>query len=638
MSFKSLTIWAFTCFLVIQLQAQKSITDSIYTIKGIDIFSTRLESFALGATVQQFDSITLSNHKTEPLSNLLSYSGASIKSNGAGGLSTIMLRGGGSSHTSVIWNGLNIQSPMSGSTDFSIFPVSMFSSVKLQYGGSGTLFGSGAVSGVVHLSNGSLLTMPNGSSITFGLGSANSKSSLVSIKDGNSRVAASIKLFTLESDNDYEFYNSTKKDSPKEFISNAEVSQLGIAADIALQLSNSTSLSLASWYQNSDKNLQTRMSNLTPDSSNQKDNQIYTSSNLKFTKDKISLSIKNGFLYGDINFIDPINNINADNHFNSIINELEGKFRIGENHEILLGLNHTTELAYSDSYISKKVQRERTSLFGSYKISLIENRLKTAFSIRDEIIDSKATPYVFSIGTDLTLTKSLTLKGNISKNYRIPTLNDLYWANTTFAEGNPNLLPESGWSAEIGLAHQISNQNFRFESSATFFRTYINDWIIWLDAQGKYKPFNADKGKTYGGEAKVSLAVKDSKTSILFDGFYTYTHSRVYQNQSSVGEPMIYTPNHKFAGSLTLKWQDLIVKYSHTFNYKRYIDFASLPLPYYNLGDFSTGYRFKNKSVRGEINFQIHNIWNTDYQLTASYAMPLRYYSLALTVDINSNY
>ena len=183
MSFKSFTIWVFTCFIVIQLQAQKSITDSIYTIQGIDVYCTRLESFALGATVQQFDSTALRNHKSESLSNLLSYSGASIKSNGAGGLSTLMLRGGGSSHTSIIWNGLNIQSPMSGSTDFSIFPVNMFSSVKLQYGGSGTLFGSGAVAGVVHLSSGNLLTMPNGSSVTLGLGSANIKSSLVSIKD-----------------------------------------------------------------------------------------------------------------------------------------------------------------------------------------------------------------------------------------------------------------------------------------------------------------------------------------------------------------------------------------------------------------------------------------------------------------------
>ncbi len=640
MSFKSLLIWFSTCFLFVQVQAQKSIADSIYTIKGIDVYGTRLEDFAVGASVQRFDSTALRIHKTESLSDLLNFSGVNIKSNGAGGLSSLMLRGGGSSHTAIVWNGLNIQSPMSGSLDFSIFPVSMFNSVKLQYGGSGTLFGSGAVAGVVHLSSGNLFSIPNSVSFTAGYGSANSRNGLVNLKLGNSRVASSLKVFFLSSDNDYEFYNSTKSHSPKERISNAGALQFGIIGDEAFRLTKSTSWNLSGWYQKSNKDLQTRMSNTIPDSSNQKDNQLYSSSNIKYAKDKFSINVKNGFLFGEIVYNDPVNDLKTNNHFNSFINELESRVKIASNHEALVGLNHTTEMAFSGDYNNKDAQRDRTSLFGSCKIALYKSRLKTVLSFRDEVVDHQVTPLVYSLGFDFAAYKKLTIKGNYSKNYKLPTLNDLFWAKTQFAEGNPNLKPESGWSGEFGIDYHISIQKFQLESSITLFQTYINDWIIWLptliDNASKWKPFNVDKGNTYGSEIKLATAIPFNRITLFVDGFYTYTHSRIYRNGSSEGQPMIYTPSNKISGSFTFKYQNLFVRYSHTYTGERFIDNVSIPLHYYNLGDISSGYQLKLKSVRAEFNFKVHNIWNTDYQLTASYAMPLRYYSLALTVDINS--
>jgi len=640
MSSKSLFIWFLTCCLFIQVHAQTSITDSVYTIKGIDVYGIRLEDFAIGASVQRFDSTALRIHKTESLSDLLSFSGVNIKSNGAGGLSSLMLRGGGSSHTAIVWNGLNIQSPMSGSLDFSIFPVNMFNSVKLQYGGSGTLFGSGAVAGVVHLSSGNLFTIPNGVSFTAGYGSASCRNGLVNLKLGNNKAASSLKVFFLSSDNDYEFYNSTKSHSPKERITNAGALQFGIIGDEAFRLTRSTSWNLSGWYQKSNKDLQTRMSNTVPDSSNQKDNQLYASSNIKYTKEKFSFNVKNGFLFGEIVYNDPVNDLKTNNHFNSFINEVESRVKIASNHELLAAINHTTELAYSGDYSTKDAKRDRTSLFGSYKIALYNNRLKTVFSFRNEFIDSKATPIVYSAGIDYLAFKHLTVKGNLSKNYKLPTLNDLYWGNTPFAAGNPNLKPESGWSGELGVDYRIAIQKYQLESSITLFQTYINDWIIWLptliDNASKWKPFNVDKGNTYGSEIKLATAIPFNRITLFVDGFYTYTHSRIFRNGSSVGQPMIYTPSNKISGSFTLKYLNLFVRYSHTYTGERFIDNVSIPLHYYNLGDISSGYQLKLKSIRAEFNFKVHNIWNTDYQLTASYAMPLRYYSLALTVDINS--
>ncbi|RPH34379.1 MAG: TonB-dependent receptor [Bacteroidales bacterium] len=638
MSFKSFTICVFTCFLVIQLQAQKSITDSIYTIKGIDVYSSRLETFAVGATVQKFDTTLLRLHRTESISQLLGGSGANIKSTGVSGLSTISLRGGGSTHTAIVWNGLSIQSPMSGSTDFSILPVSMFSSVQLQYGGSGTLFGSGAVAGIVHLSSGNILTTPNGISASIGYGSANSKNGFINLKQGNKRIAASIKAFRSSSDNDFYFNNTFDIKHNKEQITNAEATQLGVAGDVAIKLVKSTIWSVSSWFQQSDKNLQTPMSNLNSDNSNQKDYQLLASSNLRFTKEKLSLNLKSGLVNGRIDYTDPVNKTFI-NQFNSIINELEGKLKLIKNDELLIGVNHAKEFAYSDSYLDKRANRTRISLFSSYKFSLLNNKLKTAISIRDEYFDSQFLPFVFSFGLESALNYGLTIKGNISKNYKIPSMNDLYWGKTTFAQGNPNLNSESGWSGEIGLSHKYSANKIKAESSITIFRTYINHWITWQPNElNVWTPENVDIGKTYGVDFKALINLKVDKTTFTANGFYTYTNARLLADGSSEEKVMPYTPMHKFNGALSINHKSFFARYSHTFNYIRYINLAKDKLPYYNLGDLSSGYQFKLKKTKAELVFNIHNIWNTDYQVTASYAMPLRYYSLALNVDINTNH
>ncbi len=633
-------IWLFILLLVDKSYSQKSITDSVYAIKGIDIYSTRLETFAIGATVQKFDSTLLLLHKAVSISQLLSNSGANVKATGVSGLSTLSLRGGGSTHTTVIWNGLNIQSSMSGTTDFSNFPVSMFNSVRLQYGGSGTLFGSGAVAGVMHLSSGNILLQPNNVSVTTSLGSASTKSGLISIKQGNSRVAASIKAYLYKSDNDYSFINTTKIGSPKDSISNAEATQQGVTGDLAVKINKNITWYVAGWYQHSDKNLQTPISNTTPNESFQKDDQLYTSSNLRFANDKTTINLKNGYIYNKIDYNNPLVDIDKRgvNHLNTIVNEVESKLRVNRNNELLAGINFTKEFAYSNKYIESRANRDRLSAFGAFKSSFFSDKLTTVVSFRDELVDNGIIPLVASLGADYQVSKQIVLKGNISKNYRLPSLNDLYWGVTPFAQGNPDLKPESGWTGEISLNHKYSSQSNKFENSVTFFRTHINNWIIWqLNNLNKWQPQNFNTGKTFGVEINSAFAKKIGIVYSEIIGFYTYTHARVLSKNS--GEKVMpYSPEHKFNGSINFAIKNFLLRYSHTFNYIRYVDLAGTNLPYYNLGDLSAGYKFKMGRSKSEIVFNINNIWNTNYQVTQSYAMPLRYYTIALNVDINTNH
>ena len=62
-------------------------------------------------------------------------------------------RGTSSSHTSVLWNGIPINSIANGLADLSSIFCHSFSDVVIVNGGDGSLFGSGAIGGSIHLNS-----------------------------------------------------------------------------------------------------------------------------------------------------------------------------------------------------------------------------------------------------------------------------------------------------------------------------------------------------------------------------------------------------------------------------------------------------------------------------------------------------
>lgn len=82
-------------------------------------------------------------------------------------------------------------------------------------------------------------------------------------------------------------------------------------------------------------------------------------------------------------------------------------------------------------------------------------------------------------------------KASITRNYRFPTLNDLYF----LPGGNPALNNESGFTYETGLSFSVDKDNvYTLSGSASWFDQHINDWIIWLPtSKGFYSPVNLKK-------------------------------------------------------------------------------------------------------------------------------------------------
>ena len=100
------------------LWSQNSTSDTV-KIQSVDI------NGHLGLKNQQsLDSSILTNPQHLNLGDLLSKkSHLFIKSYGIGSLATVSLRGSGSAHTQLNWNGISLNSCMNGSSDLSLFPL-----------------------------------------------------------------------------------------------------------------------------------------------------------------------------------------------------------------------------------------------------------------------------------------------------------------------------------------------------------------------------------------------------------------------------------------------------------------------------------------------------------------------------------
>ncbi|HMM19698.1 MAG TPA: TonB-dependent receptor [Selenomonadales bacterium] len=120
---------------------------------------------------------------------------------------------------------------------------------------------------------------------------------------------------------------------------------------------------------------------------------------------------------------------------------------------------------------------------------------------------------------------------NWAKVFKAPKFDDLYgddgWGNT----GDPNLEPETGWTAEAGVKTRI---NAATEATASVFRRNITDAIRWTaDPDFTYHPHNIDRYKATGLNASLVSKLSPATTA---DVGYTYLDGRD-QNDRSIGDP-----------------------------------------------------------------------------------------------------
>ena len=150
-------------------------------------------------------------------------------------------------------------------------------------------------------------------------------------------------------------------------------------------------------------------------------------------------------------------------------------------------------------------------------------------------------------------------KASVSRNYRFPTLNDLYF----LPGGNPGLNSEQGVAYEAGLSFAVGKEGaYTLSGSASWYDQHIDDWILWLPtAKGFFSPVNIKKVHAYGVEIRADLAAALTRElKINLNGTFSWAPSinegePMSPADRSVGKQLPYEPEYSATATGRLSWR-----------------------------------------------------------------------------------
>ncbi len=617
--------------------SSQSLSDTTYTTKEVLVLSPRLDNFSSGTKIQKLDSTTMSRFANRNLGDLLmEESPLFIKSYGLGSLATSAFRGGSANHTAILWNGFNINSPMNGQIDLSLIPANLSNNVSIQYGGTSALWGSGALGGAIHLNN--RVLFDKGYTIKAGLsaGSFNDFRQNILVEISKKRFVSTLKVFNAQAKNNFKYDVIRNNEITTRTQQNAELKQTGLISENTFRINSRQRINLNFWYQTTDRNLPPTMVQIAS-SANQKDQSSRITSEWKRTGNKAQISARAGYFNEYLNYLGS--NINADaiSRSHTLITEAEAKVYLSSQVSINVGINNNWEKATSDGYPNSPT-RNRLSAFASVQHNSKKNKSFTTISARQEMVANELVPFTCSLGNSYRALPWLTTKANVSKVYRIPTFNDLYWT----PGGNKDLLSESGYSAEAGLVAnwKVKEDRITFTFEPTVFTRTIDNWILWLPQQNYWVPQNIMKVWSRGMETRSELAFKFNELGIKFGLMTHYVVSTnelsKTANDASIDKQLIYTPMYSGHAKAGIVYKGFSLTYIHSYTGYRYTstDNSSYLEPF-TLANIYASYSFNFNKCTMNVFVQSNNLFNTDYEIMMSRPMPQRNYMAGLSFQFN---
>ncbi|MEM6722635.1 MAG: TonB-dependent receptor, partial [Bacteroidota bacterium] len=475
-----------------------------------------------------------------------------IRSYGLGSLATPSVRGTGAAHLAVLWQGFNIQSIMNGNLDLALLPANGFNAIQLQYGGGTALFGSGALGGVLHLDN----KLPYDRGLEVGissrLGAFRQMDYETLLTFSSQKISTRWQVFYRSARNDFTFRNTTQFGAPEQVNENAELEQMGLTQETRISLAKNQFLNVATWVQYSDREIPASMTT-SESESYQLDGSIRQSLGWQGQSDNYRYGVRLAYQREDIRFVDPKIDLNSFSRAHSYFAAIDQNIELSRNWTLDGGWQSEWHFASADNYPADATL-SRHAAFARLSFGSTDLPWEAQLSLRQGFDDEGIFPISGEGAWRWFLQPNFRVFGNISRNFRNPTFNDLFWIGAG-AEGNPNLLAENGWSFEKGLAWSAKKKNVQFNTQLSAFSIHTQNWIIWLPnlegGQQVWRPTNEQQVWSRGFELEQNIQYLTKVNKIDLDFNYHFSKA-TNQRGEHEGKILIYTPVHQ--GRLGLNW------------------------------------------------------------------------------------
>ncbi len=584
------------------LQSSYAQLDSIQSLKEVVVVDRQLREFSTGQLVSKLTSAQRLKTANRLGDLLKERSLIHIRQNGYGMVASASFRGTTAQQTAVVWNGININSAFNGQADFNTLPIQGFSDVSLRPGGGSVIYGSGAIGGSIHLNN--ELYFKETTAVTFynQFSSFNTLENFAEVAHSTKRSSLKINLNRSASDNDYPIANSNRRNL------NGQFEHYSVHLSASQKIKNKSRLTYHGQFYDGLRHF----SVLRPseNKSNYKNTDWRNILEWAYQSQDFRSVLKYAYLNEAFDYNQNINtrlvtSNRAETHL--VKSELYYQFK-----RFTFNFNTTANqtLANGDDIVDQSLRQLKLAAQAKYAYKSLELSL----GVRQEFSNFFDSPLLFALGSEFSWTKYYTISGSISRNFRQPTLNDLFWL-----DDSPELLPETAWQFEL-------NHNFKFEplKLKLQFSTFYNDvtnMIRWLPNQNAiWTPKNVDAVKTYGLNAMVSkeFSLNSFKLSTKLQ------HELVFAEDAQTGKQLIYTPKHQSIVSLNASYKQYALELIGAYTGRVFAqtdNAMSSVIDAYVLTHVNIAYRPKwLPSAR--LNFGVKNILDVTYQTIENRPMP----------------
>ena len=621
----------------------------------------------IGVERTTFDSVTLKENIALSIADVLTFnSPLFVKQYGRATLSTVSFRGTGPSHTQVTWNGMRINNPMLGMTDFSMIPSYFIDDASLLHGTSSVNEAGGALGGVVKLSTAPAAADGFGLQYIQGIGMYRTFDEFLRLTWGDEHWQVSTRAVYQSSRNDYKYRNRDKKENiydeemnivgsyyPVERNKSGAFDDVHVLQEIYYNTGRGDRFGLNAWYINSNRELPLLTTDYADDTrfeNRQREHTLRSVLSWDRLRRDWKVGAKAGYIHTWMAYDyrrDPGNGImtsmtRSRSRIDTFYGQAAGEYAVGD--EWLFTADIALHQHFVRSADKNIVLQQGDKAIVGYDQGRVEidaavsakwrpaERLGLSAVLREQLYGTKwaTVPALFA---DYLLSKrgNVVAKASVSRNFRFPTLNDLYF----LPGGNPDLKNETGVQYEAGLSFAVGRDAiYTLSGSASWYDQRIDDWILWLPTtKGFFSPVNIKEVHAYGVEVRADLTVMLARGLKLdLDGTFSWSPSiNVGEPMSpadqSVGKQLPYEP--EFSGTATgrLAWRSWGLLWQFCYYSERYtmssndITLTGRLTPYVmNNLSLEKGFAFRRADL--SLKATINNLFNEEYLSVLSRPMP----------------
>lgn len=594
----------FSLAILHQFSAQESLIDTVF-------IDNQFNKVGKTAKISNLNSNEILQNSTS-LSDLLRFqSNIYIKENGRGATSSPSFRGTGAPRTAFVWNGINVNSIFLGQGDINNLNPLSYDNVGIKFGGGSVIYGSGAIGGSVHLNN--TLDFDKGfhGTLFSEYASFGTLNSLIKAKYSNEKLSFSFSANHSQSNNDYEV-------SEKKFINqNGEYQNTGFNLGLAYKIDPNNEFYLQSQYYDSDQHYPIFDENQTKTKY-----QVQTLRSLagwKLNSGKIKNDLKLVYLEDNFQYFGDINKTKSSGGIGKqyiVRNDLDYLVSKQSSFNLISEYQYNQGEGYQSGILNPKRNQVNLSLL--YRNGNLE-KFYWELGAKYDFVEGYESPFLFSASGKYKVNDWYQTSINISRNFKAPTFNDLYWQ----PGGNPDLRAETSYQAE--MSHYFSYENFKL--GITPYYISIKDMIVWIPMTSAiWLPKNINNVDAYGLETELSFSKNWTNQHFKSQISYSYTRSVDLETKKQLS----YVPFHQINFNTDYRYKIVGVFFQALYNSKRFTDNVE--------GNSLDDYLVLNAGINinvfknMELGFKVNNIANQIFETVNYYYMPKRNYAVNLNL------